>query len=193
MLKQIIGCGVILIVLLVSGYFYNHRGKMYAKNKIGKINTPEHVKYIYQYLRISCLVVGLFSFLTNYKILLKIHDSDFFFLIGVFLTLSALILFVSAKLTLGEQYSPCFDSYLPNELISTGIYKYIRHPIYTANFFIFFGLFLATGSLWLLANCLIIVWYALISAHAEEKHLREKFPQYKEYMKTTWRFLPGIF
>lgn len=77
-------------------------------------------------------------------------------------------------------------------LIETGLYKYVRHPIYT-------GLLLAT-----LGSCVqsmavvkFFVWFLLLAlliykARFEEKLLAAKYSTYTDYMKRTGRFVPRL-
>ena len=77
-------------------------------------------------------------------------------------------------------------------LIETGLYKYVRHPIYT-------GLLLAT-----LGSCVqsmavvkFFFWFLLLvvliyKARFEEKLLAAKYSTYTDYMKRTGRFVPRL-
>ncbi len=77
-------------------------------------------------------------------------------------------------------------------LIETGLYKYVRHPIYT-------GLLLAT-----LGSCVqsmavvkFFFWFLLLGlliykARFEEKLLAAKYSTYTDYMKRTGRFVPKL-
>lgn len=78
------------------------------------------------------------------------------------------------------------------KLVENGIYKYVRHPIYT-------GLFLATlGSVvQSLSLFKLIIWLALVilityKAAWEEKLLAETYPNYSNYLKRTGRFVPRL-
>ena len=78
------------------------------------------------------------------------------------------------------------------ELVETGIYKYLRHPIYT-------GLMLATlgSAVQTLDLTKLVVWLALVlllnyKARWEETLLVKKYPGYADYMKRTGRFVPRL-
>lgn len=77
-------------------------------------------------------------------------------------------------------------------LVTSGLYKLVRHPIYT-------GLLLATfGSVvQSMAVGKLFVWLALVlllnyKARWEESLLEQKYADYAEYKKTTGRFLPKL-
>ena len=81
------------------------------------------------------------------------------------------------------------------QLVTNGIFKYIRHPHYTSIIIIGFGLALFFYSILalILANIAlpIMIWSIL----DEEKYLIKQYGnKYKEFMKETpWRMIPGLF
>ena len=80
------------------------------------------------------------------------------------------------------------------ELVTTGAFRYLRHPLYAA--FLSCSNF---GLAVLLNNWIYIIWAVLLhgvwhwNVESEEKLMRRQFPkEYEEYCKTTWRFIPRI-
>jgi len=78
-----------------------------------------------------------------------------------------------------------------SELITHGLFKYIRHPIYLGILLSAFSLalYLGSGYKLLIAFLLLILFY--FKSSYEEKLLLKKFPEYGDYMKRSGRFLPG--
>ncbi len=79
------------------------------------------------------------------------------------------------------------------ELIQTGPYKYIRHPMYVFIYFILVG----AGMLWFSSTWFIIllvfipIWYLI--GKAEEKQVTElSGGEYQEYKKRTGMFFPKL-
>lgn len=71
-------------------------------------------------------------------------------------------------------------------LITDGIYKHLRHPMYLGEILILLGApILGQGMLTLMLSPLFI-GQILIWRHLEERVLIREFPQYKEYKKRTW-------
>lgn len=77
-------------------------------------------------------------------------------------------------------------------LISGGIYKYIRHPIYTGIILLFVAYALFSGSVGrvVITGILTLVFY--YKSELEEKLLIERFPRYSDYKVATGRFFPKI-
>ncbi len=80
-----------------------------------------------------------------------------------------------------------------NELVTTGLYALVRHPLY--------GSILSAGTGWALYNCSIPHMLMMIGAMAffsfkagyEETLLQERHPEYSEYRKHTKKFFPFIY
>ena len=109
---------------------------------------------------------------------------------GVLCVLGVYWLFSS----IGTGITPVSATRKEHKLVTNGIYKYIRHPLYT------FGssLFLAFGMMadnWFIASLGVLAFIGMaIRTPKEEANLIEKFgDDYREYMKRTGRFLPKLF
>ncbi len=112
----------------------------------------------------------------------------------VFLALS-LILFYMVHKSLGANWSPVLEIYKEHSLITNGIYRYVRHPMYTQIWIwvIFQGLVLQN---WLVEIIGIAAWALLyfIRIPVEERMMKETFgKEYEDYIKSTGRLLPKIF
>ena len=79
-----------------------------------------------------------------------------------------------------------------SNLITHGLFKYTRHPIYSGILLSAFSLALYLGSSYKLIIAFLLLLLFYFKSSYEEKLLLQKFPKYHEYMKRTGRFLPGI-
>ena len=100
---------------------------------------------------------------------------------------------VLGRVQLGKNWMDLEDfQVLPNQSLTTrGIYRYIRHPIYTGDVLLLIGLQLTLNS-WLVLAVLIPLGIAVKQALAEEAILSRVFPTYPSYCKRTKRFIPFI-
>jgi methanethiol S-methyltransferase len=78
-----------------------------------------------------------------------------------------------------------------NELMITGIHKYVRHPLYTGTFIFIWGLLVVFPFLSLLISNIIITIYTLIGIRFEEMKLEKEFgDSYKLYKQNTPMLIP---
>lgn len=93
--------------------------------------------------------------------------------------------------SIGTGITPVSATRKEHKLVTNGIYRYIRHPLYTVGsaLFISFGLMADT---WFIAVLGMLTFILMaIRTPKEEANLIEKFgDEYREYMKRTGRFFP---
>jgi protein-S-isoprenylcysteine O-methyltransferase Ste14 len=93
--------------------------------------------------------------------------------------------------SIGKNITDTVTTRTNHELVTTGIYKHIRHPLYTAGFLLFAGLGLLASNWLMLILTLIVVAALVIRTGKEEKKLMERFGNiYVIYSKNTGRFFP---
>jgi protein-S-isoprenylcysteine O-methyltransferase Ste14 len=79
-------------------------------------------------------------------------------------------------------------------LVTTGIYAYIRHPLYSSLFLLNWGIFFKALSLPGMALALVATTFLIATARADEAECIRFFgDEYKQYMDTTKRFIPFLF
>jgi protein-S-isoprenylcysteine O-methyltransferase Ste14 len=110
--------------------------------------------------------------------------------IGVLCALGIYWLFSS----IGSGISPTSATRQQHVLSTKGPYRWVRHPLYTigSSLFVAFGMM---ADNWFIAALGILAFIGMaIRTPKEEANLIEKFgDEYREYMKTTGRFLPKLF
>jgi protein-S-isoprenylcysteine O-methyltransferase Ste14 len=80
-----------------------------------------------------------------------------------------------------------------SELVDKGIYKYIRHPLYSSLIYLTWGIFLKHTTVLLLFVALISTVFLFLTAIFDEKECTIFFgAKYREYMKRSKRFIPFI-
>ena len=95
---------------------------------------------------------------------------------------------------LGRHYDLELEIHRDHELVRTGPYRFVRHPVYTGLGLHFAGACLATGNLLLIAGTLLVTYPALyLRAKIEERLLRERFgATYDEYARRVGILVPFL-
>jgi protein-S-isoprenylcysteine O-methyltransferase Ste14 len=104
---------------------------------------------------------------------------------GLTVGLSGVVLWIVAMIQLGKSLAV-----LPggDRLVTQGIYRFIRHPVYVGIDMTLFGLFLAIGStVGMIYFFVVVVPLNIVRSRFEEKALLKKFGDlYKAYRQQTW-------
>lgn len=79
------------------------------------------------------------------------------------------------------------------KLITSGLYSFVRHPIYSGLIFTFWGFGLYKESWYKLLIAFILTLLFHLKTHYEEQKLVEKYAEYPYYKNKTGKFLPKIF
>jgi protein-S-isoprenylcysteine O-methyltransferase Ste14 len=119
-----------------------------------------------------------------------------FLTIGVGFAVAALgLLFaIWARRVLGRNWSGEITIKVEHQLIRSGPYRLLRHPIYTGILTMFAGTAVVTGT-WLaiLGLALAVLGYAR-KIRLEEANMRQAFgPDYDTYRRESWALVPGVF
>ena len=100
------------------------------------------------------------------------------------------ILLGAGMLALGRSLTALPLPTARSELKTNGIYRFVRHPIYSGLIALTAGGAIRSSSLEIAAATIsLIVWLA-IKARWEEARLRERYPEYEAYAAATPGFIP---
>jgi len=115
-------------------------------------------------------------------------------ILGIVMLSAALFLFYRSHADLGKNWSISLEIRSEHRLVSSGIYRFIRHPMYSSFFL------MAVAQLLLLPN-----WFAGITGlvgvgmlyafriRQEERMMMERFgAEYRDYMTRTARLIPWL-
>jgi len=162
------------------------KGAAAAKSSEGKVSRGVHV------------------FLANVALLLEIVPIRGLgrFLRPTFLSLAAglavefsgLFLAIWARRALGRNWSGEISIKMEHQLIRSGPYKRLRHPIYTGLLAMYVGAAVVTGT-WLAVVGVAMAGFAYWrKIRLEEKNLDVAFgAEYEAYRGETWALVPGVF
>jgi protein-S-isoprenylcysteine O-methyltransferase Ste14 len=101
-----------------------------------------------------------------------------------------LLLVIIAFWQLNTNISPFPSPKKGAKLVTSGVFTFARHPIYSGILFMAFGLsvWMNSGYKLLMSILLLLVFY--FKSRYEERRLLEHFPEYVSYKRQTGRFFP---
>jgi protein-S-isoprenylcysteine O-methyltransferase Ste14 len=117
-----------------------------------------------------------------------------FLILSAYLVIAgALQMKKSGKQTRERNDKELFQFEQTSELVDSGIFKYIRHPLYSSLIFLTWGIFLKNTSVELLIISILSTVFLFLTAIFDEKECMKYFGnKYNEYMKRSKRFIPFI-
>jgi protein-S-isoprenylcysteine O-methyltransferase Ste14 len=175
----------IIMVIFILFFGGNKSEKQDRSSKIFIILTISFVLPIIQYTVASGTAApGAFSW--GFPIISYL---------GFFLFAFGLCIHITGIYTLNKHWSAVVVIKQDHQLVETGIYKTIRHPIYAGLLLEFLGFGLALSN-WITILVLVLPNAASLAyrIHVEERALAAHFGDaYTQYARKTSRLIPGIF
>ena len=110
-----------------------------------------------------------------------IQVTPFSYFMGVFIILFAFIILLVAIKDLGRNLSPFPRPINNSNLVTTGIYRFTRHPMYYSLIFISIGVFIIKLSIYYLFLTISLALIIKFKIALEEKYLMNKFKNYLLY------------
>ena len=110
-----------------------------------------------------------------------IQVSTLSYLVGFLIIIIAFIILIVAIKDLGRNLSPFPRPINNSNLVTTGIYKFTRHPMYYSVIFISFGVFITKLSIYYLFLSISLVLIIKFKIALEEQYLNNKFKNYLLY------------
>ncbi|MEJ2421204.1 MAG: isoprenylcysteine carboxylmethyltransferase family protein [Acidobacteriota bacterium] len=114
--------------------------------------------------------------------------------LGVALVIAGVALACRARYFLGRNWSMSVELKQKHELIQSGPYSVVRHPIYTGLLIGFAGTAVAMAEWRGLISVAIFTTFIVFKLRVEERWLSELFgPEYSQYMDRIKALVPGLF
>ena len=110
--------------------------------------------------------------------------------VGVAFCLAGLMLVLWSLISFGRSFRVGIDTDHPDQLVTAGIFRYSRNPIYVAFAFVLIGEFLIFANWILLAYLVAATWLFHRQVLREEEYLRTRYGQeYADYCSRVRRYL----
>lgn len=113
--------------------------------------------------------------------------------LGALIGLGGLLLGILSYRDLGRNFRVFAAPRRSGTLVTTGVYSKVRHPMYTAVVAAIGGYALGFGSIVSFPFWIACAVFYVIKAFKEEPLLLAHYPDYEEYRKRTWMFIPYVF
>ncbi len=182
---------VIIFIVLTAGFAYLTRASLRAPGSHG----------FYRFFAWECIVLLILINFRNWGAWFgdpfSIHQ-----IVSWFLLTASLVLVVwgvqllrSVGRPAGDQREdePLLGIERTTELVTTGIFKYLRHPLYSSLLFLAWGVFFKRPGWVAGALALAATGFLTATAKAEEVENISYFgPAYEAYMRRTKRFVPFL-
>jgi protein-S-isoprenylcysteine O-methyltransferase Ste14 len=112
---------------------------------------------------------------------------------GLLLTVLGVAIAIYARLSLGSNWSTMVTLKSGHQLIRTGLYSRIRHPIYTGILLAMVGTALIRDHVRSWLGVALVLGSFYFKARREEALLRQEFgEEFEEHMRRTGMFLPKV-
>lgn len=162
----------------------------------GKNTTTKEKKSI---VDTSTMTLFLLLFLIVMKYTMKYTPDISLEYRRIFAIVGSLIVFIGAVLNmigrfyLGSNWANHIKIYKGHKLINKGLYKVVRHPLYSSIMLMFIGGCISYLNIYaFILEMTVFVPFMHYRAKQEENLLSQSFSEYTDYMKTTGMFLPKI-
>ena len=113
--------------------------------------------------------------------------------IGQILFYSGIVIAIWAAILLGPNLTPLPKPKPSGQLIQTGLYKLVRHPIYFGVILVSFGWAGIEQTIYTLVLAFIVLIFFDLKSRQEERWLTQKFSEYAEYKMTTKKLIPFVY
>ncbi len=98
-----------------------------------------------------------------------------------------------ARRHLGRHWSGAVTVAVDHQLVRSGPYRVLRHPIYTAMFVMYLGICLVSGEAHALVGLAVLAVAYGRKIPLEERTLEQTFGSaYQDYRRTSWALIPGL-
>lgn len=113
--------------------------------------------------------------------------------ITALLGLGASVLIIKGLLDLGRNLTPLPYPKEKGELVQSGVYDIVRHPLYSGLIFAALSWSAFQLSLSHLIAAAILFAFFDTKARKEEAWLTEKYPEYLDYQQRVKKLIPGVY
>ncbi len=179
----------IILILIIRFYSMSQRKSRQSTSRQLKdiLNEPTAIIMVINAV-VAFSTPVLEAALKNFTVILILQ------IVGGLIILSSGSIAYFANREIAENWSPVITKSEEQNVVTSGIYKHIRHPLYLAGLMIVTGTNLYFSNTWSWITGALALAAVLYRIPFEEKKLVEKFgKEYSDYIKDSWALVPHIF
>jgi protein-S-isoprenylcysteine O-methyltransferase Ste14 len=151
---------------------------------------------LYRFVAWECILwLAISNIFYWYKDMLSVNQiiSWILLVLALYTVISGISIIKRSGKTDSLRDNSLFEFEKTSKLIQTGIFKYIRHPLYASLILLTWGIFFKHVGYFLLFISVLSSLALLLTALIEEReNIRYFGEKYRDYMKKTWMFFPYI-
>src|SRR5258708_14284751 len=176
-----------LILMMIIRFPYLKKGNSVKHNQ-----QDRQEQFLLLLVSIGGTLIPLIYIFTNWLAFTNYSPSLLAFGLGIFVVVVALWLFWRSHADLGRNWSVSLEIRDDHTLITQGVYRHIRHPMYAALWLIMIAQTLLLSN-WIAGFSGIVafgIMYFLRVPKEENMMIEEFGEQYQRYMSKTGRIIP---
>ena len=183
-INSVIIVGVTLIYIYVTYNFISTRKR---KNK-----QKKEVRSVVETTTMSAFFMGV-AFIVNYNIGTFSYHNIYLVIIFLVVYIIGTMTNLLGRFYLGKNWGNNVIIYKDQTLVTNGVYKIVRHPLYASIIWMIYSIgVLKENYLVFILNTFVFIPFMYYRAKQEETELRKEFKDYDEYIKKTGMFFPNV-
>ncbi|MGE5250073.1 MAG: protein-S-isoprenylcysteine O-methyltransferase [Bacteroidota bacterium] len=189
MFRFIYWAGMLMQVIIRAPFAIRARSRAKTGQRVSRTENA-----LLGLLTLSSLILPLIYSLTNWLAFADYTLPAWAGWAGVVILIFSLLIFLRSHIDLEAGWSPSLELYQGHALVTGGIYRHIRHPMYLSQLFWTIAQILLIQN-WIAgpAGLLGFIPFYFLRSRAEEKMMLEVFgDRYQEYQQSTGGILPRL-
>lgn len=157
------------------------------------IQTPGGQRLLFAVLQIVTIALIVFLPYTDRREILVV-GAEWVRWLGLAMYVGGNAIIILSLRTLGKNYSVYVTIQEQHQLVQSGMYRLVRHPIYLGNLLSWPGVCLVFRSWLVLPTLAFFLIFVTVRGAQEEKILAEHFgAEFDVYRSRTWRLVPHLY
>ncbi|MGB0949338.1 MAG: methyltransferase family protein [Marinirhabdus sp.] len=183
---------ILTVIWIITGIYW-----VIAGQKIKKAKKKEDIRFrvFYMFFWVAPVLITFFNAIPTQWLNKRLYiENSTLNIVAFILAIVSLAFMVWSRVVLGENWSGRVAIKENHNLITSGPYRYVRHPMYTGFIFAFLWSAVLLGEVRGLISFIILIIGIVIKLRMEERFVREAFgEEYIAYAKRVKKIVPLIY